>query len=142
MATISRSVEVAVPPRKAWETVTDPSRYAEWQTWHGGFPDGAPRRFAPEVSFREVIRTMGQAGMIEWTIQDVEAPGRLVLAGGGPMGISVRTFYRIEATAVGSRVTIEREFKGAAVRAIKWMLEQQVGPVLEASLENLKRLHS
>lgn len=142
MATISRSVEIAVSPETAWATVTDPGRCSEWQSWHGGFPDGAPQSFAPGVSFREIIRTMGQAAAAVWTVEAVEAPRRLVFTGGGPMGIRIRTIFGIEAVDGGTKVTVQREFKGAPVVAIKWMLEQQVGAALEESLDNLKRLHA
>ena len=138
--TITRSADIAVSPEAVWTTMIDSSRCVDWQAWHGGFPDGAPATYATDVSFREVIRTNGQAAAIEWTIEEVDAPRRLVLAGAGAMGVRIRSTFQVEAAADGAHVTLEREFKGAAVVAIKWMLEQNVGAVLEQSLEQLEQL--
>jgi hypothetical protein len=76
-----------------------------------------------------------------WKVTSAEGPGKLELAGVGPMGIKAVNRFLIEKAETGSRVTFEMEFNGPALNGpIATMAEKQSAVAAQQSLDKFVAL--
>ncbi|ADP82241.1 type II toxin-antitoxin system Rv0910 family toxin [Pseudofrankia inefficax] len=134
MASISATKVYAAPVDKVWTTLTDLSRMPDWNTSHLAFPEAPPAVLEPSMKFTQKISNMGMPSEVRWTIVKVEAPNLLEFKGQGPMNVTVKMRYEVEAVDGGTQVTIANEFTGAMVRMAGKRLTQSGQADLEASL--------
>jgi ligand-binding SRPBCC domain-containing protein len=111
VATIIRNHYIPYTPEQVWAVGGDFSRYPEWNATHAAFPDGAPELVAGN-KFREQVTIMGLPGEVKWTITEVEHPSRFVLAGEGPMGITLGASLELTPEGEGTRGAMEASFTG------------------------------
>jgi acetyl-CoA C-acetyltransferase len=117
-----------------------PSTFSSWVDNHLGFVGQPPVAYAPGTSFGQRIRVMGMPTEVNWTVQGLEEPKRVVLTGNGPMGIGLTAAYLVSPVSAGSRVDVQFDFAGLAVFAIAGQLDGEVGGSLRTSLAKLKEL--
>ncbi|HCT79790.1 MAG TPA: hypothetical protein DGT23_25135, partial [Micromonosporaceae bacterium] len=87
------------------------------------------------------VKMMGMPADIAWRVVAAEAPGKLELAGDGPMGIKAINRFMIEPSDEGSNITFEMEFNGPALNGpMAAMAEKNAGVAAEASLAKFKAL--
>jgi uncharacterized protein YndB with AHSA1/START domain len=134
MASISATKIYSAPIDKVWETLTDLSRYPDWNTPHLAFPEAPPATLEPSSKFTQKISNMGMPSEVRWTIVTVDPPRLVEFKGQGPMNVSIKMRYEVEAAEGGTRVTIANEFTGAMVRMAGKRLTTSGQADLEASL--------
>lgn len=116
-ATVSRSVDVAAPPERVWELVSDLPRMGEWSPENQG--GRWVRGDGPAVGsvFVGTNRNGGRRWSTRCTVTRAERPSAFafdVAAVGMPVA---RWSYEIEPTATGCRVTETwTDRRGALVR--------------------------
>jgi carbon monoxide dehydrogenase subunit G len=142
MPVISKSADIAAPPEKVWETITDPSRFAEWQTIHVGFSGDTPGALTPGDSFKQKVTIMGMPGEVEWTVDEVDEPSKLTLSGTGPMGTKATAAFVLEGSNGATKLTYDTGFEGAALAPLGKALEEQSTKAAEDSLQKLSSLVS
>jgi uncharacterized protein YndB with AHSA1/START domain len=142
MGTVSKSVEIPAPRQEVWDTVTDPGRFADWQTIHVGFAGDPPEQLSEGAEFKQKVTIMGMPGEIAWTVMTYENPSRLTLDGAGPMGTKATATFSLEDADEGTKFTYESGFEGAALAPLAGALEQQSAKAADESLEKLKALVS
>ena len=140
MPTITKQLELDAPPEQVWATLTDFSRYPEWNTTHAGFPDGAPTAPAEGATFKEKVKIMGMPGEVNWTVAELTEGKCLFLDGKGPMGTHMKMTYVIESHSAGTRINLDSEFGGAALGPMAKTLEKESEKSLDESLEKLRAL--
>ncbi len=138
MAHVSASVDIDAAPVQTWAVIADPSQFAAWVDNHDGFVGDPPTGYEAGASFRQRLTVLGMPAEVGWTVQQVEAPSKVVLTGQGPMGMALTATYQVMAAGAGSRAQAEFAFSGAAVVAVGAQLKSGVGSSLEASLAALK----
>ncbi|WP_322752632.1 SRPBCC family protein [Frankia sp. Cas3] len=138
MATVSASTLCIAPLDSVWATLTDLSRYPDWNTVHISFPKGAPAALEPSSTFTQKISNMGTSAEVRWTIMTVEPPRLLEFKGLGPMNTSVQTSYEVDTVEGGTRVTVTNEFTGTMVRIGGRRLTTSAQTALETSLAKFK----
>jgi len=140
MPQVSVSTSVAAPADKVWAIITDFDRFGEWNTIHTEFPDGGPAELSVGAEYREKMTLIGMPAEVAWTVTEVE-PGRAYrLQGKGPMGVSVGQYYVLADEGEGTLVTVENEFKGAAVNMMAAKIKDATTTALTESLGKLAAL--
>lgn len=135
MPKVSVSQEAAVSPERAWALAADVSRYGEWLTMHEGFTTDVPSPAAPGDTYKQKVKLMGMPAEIAWRVVTAEAPGKLELAGDGPMNVKASNRTTIEPSGAGSKITFEMEFNGPALAGpMAGMIEKQAGSAAKESL--------
>jgi len=139
MAVITKEAELKASPEQVWAKLTDLDSYGDWLSIHTGFPDGAPQELTEGSTFRQGIQIMGMPGEASWTVKEIEPNSSLVLEGMGPMGVTLRNAYKLEAAGDGTKITCETEFGGAAVAAMEAPLATASEQALSQSLEKFEQ---
>ena len=116
MAKLSVSVDVPLPPEKAWDCASDLSRYKEWLTIHRVWRSGTcprPWRRAPEID--SIVEVKGMPNRIKWTIVHFKPPEAMTLNGEGMGGVKVKLIGKVKPSGDGSTVTFDVHLGGAGV---------------------------
>ena len=140
MPEVSVSAVLPAPADKVWAVLTDLDRLGEWNTIHSGFPNGAPVDPAVGTVYAEKMTLMGMPTEVSWTVSAMEPAADWALEGKGPMGISLRQHYVLTAEGEGTRITVESEFKGAAVNMMAARVKDATTVALNDSLRRLSAL--
>jgi hypothetical protein len=124
-----------------WAILADPQTWTKWFTVHDRWLDEPATRLAEGTRLAAKIRVLGVANRIDWTIESMAAPTRLVLSGMGPAGLKVRCGFAMTPAATGSQLTFTADFRGPLVRgAVVKAVEHDAIAQLDASLARLNAL--
>ena len=141
MPKVSASTQAAVDPDRVWQLVTDLPRFAEWNIMHDAFLGDVPATLGEGVAYKQRVKMMNMPAEFAWKVTTADAPGKLELAGAGPMGIKAVNRWLIEKADGGSQITFEMEFAGPALAGpMAGMLEKQAGTAAKQSLEKFTAL--
>lgn len=126
MASVSVSAALPAAPDKAWDALSDLSRWDEWLTIHQGWKSELPTEVRLGATFTEVVSVMGMAHKIEWTVTEVEIPKMVKISGTGMAGVKVEFTLRVEPDGSGSTASVDASFSGTMI----------VGPIGKAVAKN------
>ena len=102
---------------------------------HDAFTGDVPETLAEGTTYKQRVKLMGMPAEMAWRVTEAAAPGRLIQAGDGPMGVKAHNRILIEPAGSGSQITIEMEFNGPALAGpMAAMVEKQAGAAAEQSL--------
>jgi carbon monoxide dehydrogenase subunit G len=140
MAKLSVSVDVPLPPEKAWECASDLSRYKEWLTIHRVWRSKLPETLEKGTVVESILEVKGMPNRIKWTIVHFKPPEAMTLNGEGVGGVKVKLIGRVKPADDGSTVTFDIHLGGPA-------LFGPIGMVVAAALkgdirESLNRFKS
>src|ERR1700739_3848794 len=90
MAKLSVSVDVPLPPEKAWECASDLSRYKEWLTIHRGGARTLPETLVRGPVIESIVEVKGMPNRVKWTIVRFRPPEAMTLDGDGKGGVKVK----------------------------------------------------
>jgi hypothetical protein len=135
MPKVSVSTESPAGPEKVWQLAIDLPRFAEWNTMHEGFTGEVPQTLDTGAAYTQRVKLMGMPADMAWRVVTADAPGRLEMAGDGPMGVKAHNRIFIVPSGTGSQITLEMEFNGPALAGpMASMVEKQAGVAAEHSL--------
>ena len=106
MAKLSVSVDVPLPPEKAWECASDLSRYKEWLTIHRLWRSKLPDTLDKGTQIVSIVEVKGMPNRIKWTIVHYKPPEAMTLNGDGKGGVKVKLIAKIKPKGDGSTVTL------------------------------------
>jgi carbon monoxide dehydrogenase subunit G len=140
MAKLSVSVDVPLPPEKAWECASDLSRFKEWLTIHRVWRSKLPETLQKGAVVESIVEVKGMPNRIKWTIVHFKPPEAMTLNGDGVGGVKVKLIGKVKPSGDGSTVTFDVHLGGAA-------LFGPIGMVVAAALkgdirESLNRFKS
>ena len=140
MAKLSVSVDVPLPPEKAWECASDLSRFKEWLTIHRVWRSKLPETLEKGTVIESIVEVKGMPNRIKWTIVHFKPPEAMTLNGEGVGGVKVKLIGKVKPSGDGSTVTFDVHLGGAA-------LFGPIGMVVAAALkgdirESLNRFKS
>ena len=95
MAKISVSVDVPLPPEKAWECASDLSRFKEWLTIHRVWRSKLPETIDKGTVIESIVEVKGMPNRIKWTIVHFKPPESMTLNGIGAGGVKVKLIGRV-----------------------------------------------
>ncbi|HKT01686.1 MAG TPA: SRPBCC family protein [Rugosimonospora sp.] len=141
MPKVTVSAEASAQPERVWELAVDLPRYAEWLTMHEGFTGDVPATLGEGIAYKEKVKLMGMPAEMAWRVTTADAPGKLEMAGDGPMGVKAHNRFLITPSGAGSQITFEMEFAGPALAGpMAAMLEKQAGAAAQQSLAKFTAL--
>ena len=116
MAKLSVSVDVPLPPEKAWESASDLSRYKEWLTIHRVWRSKLPETLEKGTVIESIVEVKGMPNRIKWTIVHYKPPEAMTLNGDGVGGVKVKLIGKVKPSADGgSTVTFDVHLGGPAL---------------------------
>ncbi len=143
MAHTSASTVVPTTPDKAWALLSDLNRFEEWMTMHEKWRSDLPEQVTVGSTMTEQLGVMGMNNVIEWTVEQYDAPNSMKISGIGMAGAKISFTLGVRAQGTESEVRVDADFSGQmVVGAIAKALEKSTNTELEESLEKLKGLAS
>ncbi len=115
MAKLSVSVDVPLPPEKAWECASDLSRYKEWLTIHRVWRSKLPETLEKGAIVESIVEVKGMPNRIKWNIVHYKPPEAMTLNGDGRGGVKVKLIGKVKPSGDGSTVTFDVHLGGAAL---------------------------
>jgi hypothetical protein len=118
MAKLSVSVDVPLPPEKAWEAASDLSRYEEWLTIHRVWRSKLPETLEKGTKLSSIVEVKGMPNLVRWTLVSYKPPQSMTLDGDGKGGVKVKLIGKIkpaEKDPAGSTVTFDVHLGGPAL---------------------------
>src|SRR4051794_3246979 len=118
MAKLSVSVDVPLPPEKAWECASDLSRYKEWLTIHRVWRSKLPETLEKGTVVESIVEVKGMPNRVKWEIVHFKAPEAMTLNGAGVGGVKVKLIGKVRAKdkdASSSVVTMDVHLGGPAL---------------------------
>ena len=96
MAKLSGSIDVPLPPEKAWEDASNLSRYKEWLTIHRVWRSTLPETLEKGTVIESILEVKGMANRIKWTIVHYKPPESMTLNGVGVGGVKVKLMAKVK----------------------------------------------
>lgn len=115
MAKLSVSVDVPLPPEKAWECASDLSRFKEWLTIHRVWRSKLPETLEKGTIVESIVEVKGMPNRIKWTIVHYKPPEVMTLNGDGKGGVKVKLIGKVKPASDGSTVTFDVHLGGPAL---------------------------
>jgi carbon monoxide dehydrogenase subunit G len=115
MAKLSVSVDVPMPPEKAWECAADLSRYKEWLSIHRVWRSKLPETLEKGTVVESIVEVKGMPNRIKWTIVHFKPPEAMTLNGDGRGGVKVKLIGKVKPSGEGSTVTFDVHLGGPAL---------------------------
>lgn len=115
MAKLSVSVDVPLPPERAWECASDLSRYKDWLTIHRVWRSRLPETLEKGAQLDSIVEVVGMPNRIHWTIVHFKAPEAMTLNGDGKGGVKVKLIGKVKPGPEGSVVTFDVHLGGPAL---------------------------
>jgi uncharacterized protein YndB with AHSA1/START domain len=118
MAKLSVSVDVPLPPEKAWACASDLSRFKEWLTIHRVWRSTLPATLETGTVVESIVEVKGMPNRIKWTIVAFNPPEAMTLDGVGKGGVKVKLIGKVkpsEEDPAGSTVTFDVHLGGPAL---------------------------
>lgn len=118
MAKLSVSVDVPLPPEKAWDCASDLSRYKEWLTIHRVWRSKLPETLQKGTVVESIVEVKGMMNRIKWTIVHFKPPEAMTLDGVGVGGVKVKLIGKVkpaQSNPEASSVTFDVHLGGPAL---------------------------
>jgi hypothetical protein len=96
MAKLSASIDVPLPPEKAWEDASNLSRYKEWLTIHRVWRSKLPQQLEKGTVIESIVEVKGMPNRIKWTIVHYKPPETMTLNGDGVGGVKVKLIAKVK----------------------------------------------
>ena len=115
MAKLSVSVDVPLPPEKAWECASDLSRYKDWLSIHRVWRSKLPETLEKGTVVESIVEVKGMPTRIKWTIVHFKPPEAMTLNGDGKAGVKVKLIGKVKPSGDGATVTFDVHLGGPAL---------------------------
>src|ERR1700757_1849207 len=115
MAKLSVSVEVPLPPEKAWDCASDLSRYKEWLSIHRVWRSPLPQTLDKGTVVESIVEVKGMPNRIKWTIVHYKPPESMTLNGDGVGGVKVKLIEKDKPKGDASVVSLDVHLGGPAL---------------------------
>ena len=96
MAKLSVSIDVPLPPDKAWQDASNLSRYKEWLTIHRVWRSKLPEQLEKGTVIESILEVKGMPNRITWTIVNYKPPETMTLNGVGVGGVKVKLIAKVK----------------------------------------------
>ena len=142
MAKLSVSVDVPLPPERAWAAASDLSRYKEWLSIHRVWRSKLPETLEKGTELVSIVEVKGMPNRIEWTIVNYKPPESMTLDGAGKGGVKVKLIGKIrpsESNPASSTVRFDVHLGGPALFGpIGMVVASALKGDIERSLDKFK----
>ncbi|MBF5001743.1 SRPBCC family protein [Nocardia sp. BSTN01] len=136
MAKLTVSVEVPIPPDRAWSHGANLGELDQWLIMHEAWRGRVPDELTPGTELVGIASVKGLRNRVRWTVRTAEPPRRLVLSGAGKGGTTLGLALLVAPNAAGSAVTVDIDLGGrplfgpigaTVARALRGDIERSLG---------------
>ena len=114
-----------------------------WFTIHEKWMEEPPATLSAGSKLTAKIMMLGMANKIEWTVDEVGAPNKLVLSGTGMAAVKVQFTFELTADGDGTALKISGDFSGTMIKgALAKAVEKDATGQIGKSVANLDELAS
>src|ERR1700751_319086 len=106
MAKLSVSVDVPLPPEKAWEYASNLSRYKEWLTIHRVWRSKLPQQLEKGTIIESIVEVKGMPNRIKWTIVHYKPPEAMTLNGDGVGGVKGKLIAKVKPKGTDNHASV------------------------------------
>ena len=143
MAKLSVSVDVPLPPEKAWKYASDLSRYDEWLSIHRVWRSKLPENLEKGTVVESIVEVKGILNRVKWTVVHYKPPESLTLNGDGRGGVKVKLIGKVKPSGDGSKVTFDVHLGGPALFGpIGMVVAAALKADIQESLNKFKALYA
>ncbi len=96
MAKLTGSIDVPLPPERAWADASNLSRYKDWLTIHRVWRGPLPEQLEKGTVIESILEVKGMANRIRWTIVHYKPPESMTLNGVGVGGVKVKLMAKVK----------------------------------------------
>jgi uncharacterized protein YndB with AHSA1/START domain len=140
LPSIDIGADMPSDPERVFEALTAAERYEHWVTGHEGWPEGIPA-LERGGSFSQRMKFMRWSTDVEWTIEELQPPSSLVIAGNAPLGVKIRTCYELRGEGGATSLRVTSEFSGGpASGPMRRVITRQAQAAVEESFRRLAAL--
>ncbi len=144
MTRVERSIEIAAPPEKVFELLTDLDRLEEWATIAGEAVNPPAKPLTQGAAWKHKVKVAGVELEGDWNVVAIDPPRLVEYEATRSEGGWLKMRQRVSPKDGGSRVELEVEYElpwGALGQAVdKLVVERRNDREAEESLENLKNI--
>ena len=115
MAKLSVSVDVPLPPERAWESASDLSRFKEWLSIHRVWRSPLPDTIDKGTTIDSIVEVKGMLNRVRWTVVHYKPPEAMTLNGDGRGGVKVKLIGKVKPAEQGSTVQFDVHIGGPAL---------------------------
>ncbi len=118
MAKLSVSVDVPLPPERAWQSASDLSRYKEWLSIHRVWRSPLPDTIEKGTTLDSIVEVKGMLNRVRWTVVHYKPPEAMTLNGDGRGGVKVKLMGKVRPAPddpTGSTVQFDVHLGGPAL---------------------------
>lgn len=115
MAKLSVSVDVPLPPERAWESASDLSRFKEWLSIHRVWRSPLPDTIDKGTTIDSIVEVKGMLNRVRWTVVHYKPPEAMTLNGDGRGGVKVKLIGKVKPAEQGSTVQFDVHLGGPAL---------------------------
>ena len=140
---LERSITIAAPPKRVYDTVMDASRLEDWVTIHHHLVDAPNGPLQKGSKLTQSLRLAGRRFTVRWTVVENDPCKQVVWEGQGPVASHARVVYGFGTDGNGTRFSYTNEYDlpggplgRVAGRAVARITQKE----LEGSLRRLKSL--
>src|SRR6267154_1809726 len=102
MAKLSVSIDVPLPPERAWADASNLSRFKEWLTIHRVWRSKLPETLEKGTVIESIVEVKGMPNRLRWTIVHFRLPEAMTLDGQGVGGVKVKLIGKVKPSEDGS----------------------------------------
>ncbi|WP_196054868.1 type II toxin-antitoxin system Rv0910 family toxin [Nocardia aurantiaca] len=102
-------------PDAVFDTLIRPSTWEHWFSLHRDFVVPPPDRLSVGSTIIADVLMLGMADRVEWTVEALEPPRRVVLTGHGEAGIGCIFTYHLQPSSLGTTLTVDGLFTRAGM---------------------------
>jgi carbon monoxide dehydrogenase subunit G len=140
---VQRSISIAAPPERVYDTVMNPSRLEDWVTIHHHLVDAPNGPLEKGSKLTQSLRLAGRPFTVRWTVVENDPCRQVVWEGRGPVASHARVVYGFDEDGEGTRFSYTNEYDlpggplgRVAGRAVARITQKE----LDGSLQRLKSL--
>ncbi|MGV9408991.1 SRPBCC family protein [Nocardia sp. NPDC003693] len=112
MGSLVMSREIPCGPEAVFGTIVRPATWHRWFTIHRGFVREPPELLSEGATLLSRVTLLGADDELEWTVEVLDAPFRMVLLGSGSGGARSEFTYWLRPSEAGTTLTIGGVFTG------------------------------
>jgi uncharacterized protein YndB with AHSA1/START domain len=140
---VERTIDIAAPTERVYDTLMDPDMLDDWVTIHAGLEDAPSGDLTDGSELTQVLKLAGRKFHVRWRVVEADRPKRVVWEGRGPVRTRSRAIYDFEPNGDGTSFSYSNEWSmpgGPLGRVVGRGFERTSGREAERSLERLKVL--
>jgi uncharacterized protein YndB with AHSA1/START domain len=141
---VERTIEIAAPRQRVWETLMDPQCLEDWVSIHKSLKKAPPGQLHKGSELTQCLHMAGTSFNVHWKVKEADAPNRAVWEGRGPVRSKASVLYELEDNGNGTtRFHYMNEFKSPG-GPLGGLVDRVTGGSAERAadqtLDNLKKL--